>query len=338
MRSTMIWPAVVACCLTVSLAHAQRADRAKEADRQPDRAAQDQRDIPRNVQDSVHRWYPDAKLQLMRSYQVNGVNVYQVRVDAKNGQTRARVTEFGDIVTMGFPDVGVKNLPGPVATLNQNMFKKEPAWADKIQTSSYLVQTDFGKTGYQIEVNPVGQVTEVRRLDEVRDEDISKYPRATRQEEEALTPRLNQYFKNPQVKAVHRYPEAENFFWVQLSTPTEPDVRILMNPEREVVKYRVQMDQKQTPRPVQAAIQDMFQNARVRQTYRVEQVYYRFAQPTRGDEYTLINATPLGEIDRVRTVGASWLGLGGGRDQDQTQDEDRDAERPVAPGRSQGRQ
>lgn len=335
-KCTFVCATVAALCLA-SFAQAQRADKPKDRQRERDRSALQDQNIPKPVERAIHRWYPNAKLQHVRTYQHGGVNVHAVRFTTDKGEATARITETGDVLAMGFPDVDAKKLPAPVMNMAESMFGKAPAWADKRQVSTYLINTEFGRKNFQIEMNAVGKVLDIRPQAEVREEDITQYPRATRQEEENLTPRLSQYFDKPQVKAVYRYPEADNFFWARLSTATEPDVDILLNPEREVVMYRVRTDEGKLPQAIRDTLKNLFPRAQIRSVARNEIVEYRLASPAGQDEYVWLVMTPLGDVHRVATVSSQWLGMEKEKDRDLEPEQERPRERSRNESRDQER-
>jgi hypothetical protein len=289
---------------------------ARQAERQPDRdqrreERQEQRQERRadaqpgmeRVEQAVQQRYPKAKVSQIGQGTQNGVQTYLLRIDTDQGETSARATERGDFLFLGYPGVSYDRLPRPVTSVIEGMFNGRPETVQKYENTTYLVNADFGGKAYQVRLNAVGRLIDATPMSEVKREDPGQYPRASRSDEESLQPRLNDYFRDPKVKSVHRYPEADGFFWVNLSTATEDDVWVLMDAKREVAEYRTRVSGNEVPQPVTRAMREFFKGAKTDVIYRNNEILYNILQPV-GDEAVLLQVTPLGDVNRIRQASA----------------------------------
>jgi hypothetical protein len=255
------------------------------------------------VRQAVQERYRDAKVTQIGTAPQNGVQTYLVRVETDQGETSARATERGDFLFLGYPGVSYDRLPRPVSSVIEGMFNGKPETVQKYENTTYLVNADFGGKSYQVQLNAVGRLLDAKPSSEVKREDPSQFPRASRSDEDSLQPRLKDYFRDPKVKSVHRYPDAEGFFWVNLSTSTEDDVWVLMDAKREVAEYRTRVSGNDVPQPVTQAMREFFKGAKTDVVYRNNEILYNVLQPV-GNEAVLLQITPLGDVNRIRQADA----------------------------------
>ena len=280
---------------------AREARQDRKEDRQ-ERRADAQAGVPDRVQRAIVARYPNAKVSPIETVDANGVQTYRVKIDTEQGDTTARATERGDFLYLGYPGVTYDRLPRPVTSVLEGMFNGKPENVQKYEQTTYLVNADFGNKSYQLRMNAVGRLIDATPLSEVKKEDPAQGPRASRDDEQALQPRLKDYFDSPKVKAVHRYPEAEGYFWVNLSTATEDDVWVLMDTKREVAQYRTRVQNNDIPQPVTRGMREFFKGAKADTIYRDNVIQYNILQPV-GDEAVLVAITPLGDIRHIRQAG-----------------------------------
>ena len=280
----------------------QREEREAKQDRKEERRSDAQSGVPDRVQRAIVARYPGAKVSPIETIEANGVQTYRVKIDTEQGDTTARATERGDFVYLGYPGVTYDRLPRPVTGVLEGMFNGKPESVQKYEQTTYLVNADFGDKSYQLRMNAVGRLVDATPLSEAKKEDPSQYPRASRDDEQALQPRLKDYFDSPKVKAVHRYPEAEGYYWVNVSTATEDDVWVLMDTKREVAQYRTRVQNNEVPQPVTRAMREFFKGAKADTVYRDNVIQYNVLQAV-GDEAVLVAITPLGDIRRIRQAG-----------------------------------
>jgi hypothetical protein len=285
---------------------AKEAKDAREArqDRREERRADSQSGVPDRVQRAIVARYSNAKVTPIETVDANGVQTFRVKIDTDQGDTTARATERGDFLYLGYPGVTYDRLPRPVTSVLEGMFNGKPETVQKYEQTTYLVNADFGNKSYQLRINAVGRLIDATPVSEVKKDDPAQYPRASRDDEQALQPRLKDYFDSPKVKSVHRYPEAEGYFWVNVSTATEDDVWVLMDTKREVAQYRTRVQNNEVPQPVTRAMREFFKGAKTDQVYRDNVIQYNILQPV-GDEAVLVAITPLGDIRHIRQAGGA---------------------------------
>lgn len=278
-------------------------EKREQREQRQERRADAQSGIPEKVQRAIEQRYPKAKLQPVSSATQNGVQTYLVRIDTASGETTARATERGDFFYLGYPGVSYDRLPRSVTQILDGMFNSKPETVQKYENTTYLVDADFGGKSYQLQLDAAGRLVDARPSNEVKREDPSQYPRGSRSDEQALQPRLNDYFDNAKVKSIHRFPDADGYFWVNLSTATEDNVWVLMDTKRDVAEYRTRVSGNDVPQPVTRAMKEFFKGAKVDEVYRNNSIHYNVLQPV-GDEAVLLAINPLGDITRIRQANA----------------------------------
>src|SRR5204863_2973056 len=119
------------------------------------------------VQKTLKEQYPDAQTTIERTDEVNGVKVYDVKVTTKQGDSTARVTEYGDFLTFGVPveSTGVRNL---LASNVQGLFKTQPSNIDRFKVTNYSVDLP-GPKGKSVRAvfDAVGRLKDVYNADEI---------------------------------------------------------------------------------------------------------------------------------------------------------------------------
>lgn len=264
-------------------------------------------ELPRAAEQAIHRRYPNAQIQVLAVRTDRGVRNYKLKITTDQGESGARVTEAGDILYLGYPGASVQTLPDPVNSVLQGLFNQQPSIVHKYETTNYLIDASIGRRDYRLIFNAAGALEDIRPMTEARDADFTRFPRATRSEEESLLPRLNDYFTNPRVQTVYRHPDYEGYYWVDLSTATEPDVKILMNARAEIDQYRMRLDPNNLPQPIRDRLGELFRDARATQAYRNQYLHYNIVQPTAGDDKLFLSITPTGNVLRVRPAGQGDL-------------------------------
>jgi hypothetical protein len=286
-----------AACLPAAFVPAQRADRDRDRERRADR------ELPRAVERAILRRYDDAKITVSDTRQLNGVTVYDLKAATGRGDIEASVTEAGDILVLGYPGVTEQTLPRPVLALLRDLFPRiRPEEVEKFERTKYLLDLDMGgRRDVRVTIDAVGRLRNIQSAAEVRSQDIRQYERATRNEEDELTPRLRAYFQDPRVQAVYRHPDVPGYFWIELTNANNEQLKVLMNAQRDIAMYDVRIDVRNLPPAVQQTLRDTLNNARVREAYRHQLIYYQITQQQRdGDEMTL-SITPLGTVVGVQS-------------------------------------
>ena len=269
-------------------------------------AAQREREgsVPKPVERAVQQRYPNARVGYLGSRRMNGVETYHVRIAAPDGETTARATEQGEFLFLGYPGVTYDRLPRQVTNVLDGMFRSRAESVQKYERTTYLINADLAGQKYVVQINPVGRLVDIKPFGESINEDLSKLPRASRDEEEALRPRLKDYFTDPRVKSVYRYPGVEDYYWVELSTQTEDYVRVLMNTRRDVARYSTRVSRDQLPQAVKRSLEKFFPRADVDQIYRHNEVYYNVVQDAGDGDAILLAINPLGNVIDLRQADA----------------------------------
>jgi hypothetical protein len=263
--------------------------------------------VPRDVERAVHDRYPDARVSLIERTVRNGVETYMVRIEARDGTTSARVTEDGHIVFLGYPGVSYDRLPRPVTNVLDGIYRDRPEVVQKFERTTYLINADLGGDRYVLEFDPTGRFADLVPAERSIGRTIQDLPRASRSEVDSLQPRLRDYFNDPRVKEAYRHPDAEDYYWVELSTRSEDYVRVLMNDRRDVARYSTRIDQDQLPQAVTRTLRQYFPRADLNEIYRHNEIHYTALHDAGRDETLLIGVNPLGEVVRLREADAQDL-------------------------------
>lgn len=294
-RTTAIWTTVPAALVMMIFASAASAQRDREER------------VPRAVERAIHQRYPKADLSFIERTIRNGVETYMVRIDAPDGETSARATENGDLLFLGYPGVTYDRLPRQVTSIIEGMFRDRPQVVQKYERTSYLVNADLAGRKYVVQIDPVGRLADIKPVGQSVNQELRDLPRASRRDVESLEPRLRDYFTDPQIKATYRYPDADDYYWVELSTETDDYVRVLMNNRRDVARYSTRVDRNQLPQAVTRTLRQFFPDANLDDIYRHFEIHYTVLHDAGGGDAILLAINPLGDVVRIRQADAQDL-------------------------------
>jgi hypothetical protein len=314
LEQTMLRPVLALCAMFLTFASVASA--ANGEIRRPDR---DDPRIPRDVERALRERYPRSRFAIYQPNEPNGVKLYAARVYGRGGMdASAQLTEYGDFVYAGFPDITPDQLPPAVKDMVFGLMAGEIMTVDRYESFSYQIDVEFGRgRAYRINMDGVGRVKDIVPMHRALRNDYMAFPRADRGEEETMRRALDELFPRMRVRSTHRHPEFPGYFYVNLSTPTEADVVVMANPQREVVETRFWLDQDLLPPPVESTLAALFPRARVTNVYQVRSITYNIIHPKGAANPVLTAVTPVGELVFVRPVnkGDRWRDLGEGTDQ-----------------------
>src|SRR4051812_31438118 len=82
-----------------------------------------------DVQKALKEVYPDAQTQVTGTRDVNGVQVSEVKVTTKAGESAAELTQYGDFLSYGVPrnEGGLNNM---ISQATGGVFKSQPQDVD----------------------------------------------------------------------------------------------------------------------------------------------------------------------------------------------------------------
>src|SRR4051812_38594472 len=126
------------------------------------------------LQKQLAKEFPNAKVDILDTKDINGVKVHDVRV---NNSTDATVTDTGDILQATIP-YQASDLPPDIAAVSQNLFGVAPSHVEAFINNSYIVNVNANGKGYELKIDPTGRVTDVDTRQQAQYEDPKKQPKA----------------------------------------------------------------------------------------------------------------------------------------------------------------
>lgn len=259
--------------------------------------------------------YPDTPTELGAAETVNGVKVFSVKIDAKTGESTARVTEHGDFLNYGSAQQQGKGLTQMLTQNASGLFKTAPADVELYRSTNYFVdipapaaksknrkaqraqdQKAMEEFGYRVRFDAVGRVLDIQNPDEVQaashelsDERVSDEALAKR-----LTEKARQYLGDKgEVNGVFRAPE-EGYYVVDLKGL---GTSATINEEGQLLSYRRQVEGTELPQPVRQAVENMFTTAS--RSYKGEDAYFQFQQQAQTGNEVIVKMRPNGDILEV---------------------------------------
>ncbi len=267
------------------------------------------------VDKALVRAYPDTPTEIQGVETVNGVKVFNIKIDAKSGESTARVTEYGDFLNYGSAQQEGKGLTQMMTQNASGLFKSAPADVELYRATNYFVdipapaakaknrkaqqaqdQKAMEEYGYRVRFDALGRVLDIQNPDEVH----AQYSQISgeRVSDEALAKRLTekarQYLgQEGEVNGVFRAPE-EGYYVVDLKGL---GTSATLNEEGQLLSYRRQVKGNELPQPVRQAVENMFTTAS--RSYRGEDAYFQFQQQAQTGNEVIVKMRPNGDILEV---------------------------------------
>ena len=238
---------------------------------------------PNEVEKALKQVYPDAQTQITGQNQVNGVNVFDVAVKSKAGESNAQITEYGAIRRSIEGDIG-------------SVFKSKPEDIEMYRVTNYFVdfQGPKGKN-FTGRFDAVGRLLDIQSTDELKRQ-TGESARGEQVKDEESTKRVNEYVKRElpeaQVEGVYQAPALGQDFMVA-SLKGGGDV--ILNKAGQVYSLRQPITKEDFPEPVAKTIQGIF-TAPISQLARGEYEYYQFSQQSQQGSPIVVKMRPNGDI------------------------------------------
>src|SRR5437016_11253058 len=132
------------------------------------------------VDKALKERYPDAKIQIERTREVNGVKVTDAKVTTKDGESTAEVTEYGDFLLWGLPRRGgMSGVAKPAADTINGLFKGSPSDVDLYWATDYLVDIGMGKKIFRLRFDPVGRLRDIDSAAAMKEESTESMSKAS---------------------------------------------------------------------------------------------------------------------------------------------------------------
>ena len=253
------------------------------------------------LQKQLSREFPNAKVDVVDTKEINGVKVHDVRVNG--GQTDAVVTDNGDIVMAAIPH-GPGDMPADVAAVSQGLFGSAPSHVEAFVINNYIVNITANGKGYELKIDPTGKVTDIDTKQQAQYEDPKKQPKADNADVTKITPLVQQRFPNAKINDVHKSATSAGFFAVDFHENGKYGF-ISIDEQNRVRSYAMQEEVKDLPQPVQAAVNEI-KGAKINSVLHYTTHYWEITQNVGGDTLTM-KVRPDGDIISVEGEGAKQV-------------------------------
>jgi hypothetical protein len=250
----------------------------------------------RDVDRALKKEYPDAQTEVVGSSISNGVKVFNVKIRDRHGESTAVLTEHGDFLITGRPR-GDWNVSRPALDTLNGLFKRGQRDVDVYHVTNYLVDVWSDRKLFRLRFDAVGRLHDVDNEASIRKDEVQNLERANRDSRSLhADDYARKYFADCKVEGVYRAPGLDDFFIVDMRQRDGYDARMTLNNEGRVFSEREQMDVREIPPPVMAAIDQMFDRTRIERAYRYEYEYYQFDKVTSGGDHVSVQVRPNGDV------------------------------------------
>jgi hypothetical protein len=253
----------------------------------------------RRVDVQLSHDFPDQRREMLKQDEVNGTRVYEIRVTGDKGESNVVITEAGDYLFKAVP-TRIGNLPEPVSGVLGALFREAPASAQMLERTSYLVDVG-GRRAVRLEIDAAGRLRDVISGAQLRSEERERaqYEKAKWRDGDAIAKRLGEYFEHARVKEVYHYPDAEGFYYAELTADRDSRrVQMVLDARKEVPFWRYELRPDELPRPVRETAERLAQGSPLKRVMRAKSTFYRVEQPAGRNRLT-IDVRPTGDVTGV---------------------------------------
>lgn len=244
------------------------------------------------VDQAIKSRYADATTEVTGNRTINGVKVYHVKINSKEGDSVAEITEFGDFLLYGVPSR--RGLPASAAETLTGLFKAKPDEVDQYRATSYLVDINSGKRTFRLRFDAVGRLLDIDPAQAAEDAmkglDKADDDNAKKARERALN-----WNKGLTAEGVYFADDSHELYLVDLKTKEGKDAQITITSDGNVAGFRNEIAKADIPEPVQATMNKLFDTAKVKTAYKAEYQFYEFMQNI-GDNEARIRVRTNGDL------------------------------------------
>jgi len=253
----------------------------------------------KDVDKALKEQYPNAKTEILDTRDVNGVKVSDVKVTTDKGEAMAKVTEYGDFVVVGEPR-GDNNIAKPAQDTLNGLFKAGQQDVDVYKVTCYLVDVTSGKKTFRLAFDPVGKLHDIYNDADIKKEDVKNLEKADdKDKSDKADDYAKKYLPGDKVEGVYRAPDVDDFFIVDMKQKDGKDARITLNNAGRVYSQREEVDKGELPKPITAALDQMFDNTKISRAYRSEYEYYQMDKVSTGGDKVSVQIRPNGDVLHV---------------------------------------
>ena len=250
------------------------------------------------VDRQIRQDFPDQSKEVLRSYEVNGIRVFHLKITGNRGESSVQITEGGDYLSKAVP-TRLGGMPDNVMAVLKSLFTSPPAAAKHYERTTYTVDV-AGHRPVRIEIDAAGRVRDIISGAQLRAENRKDYPRVDRREARDVADKIETYFDNARIKEIYAYPETPGFYYAELTADRgSRHIEVVMDTRKDVPFWRFELRPHELPRAVARALNDLVPGARVERLMRVKQTWYRVEQPA-GEDTLFVDVRPTGDVIGVR--------------------------------------
>src|SRR5438874_1353991 len=247
------------------------------------------------VQKALKDKYPDAKVQIVRTHEVNGVKVTDAKITTKDGDSTAQVTEYGDFVLYGLPRKGgISGIAKPAADTVTGLFKGTPSDVDMYWITNYLVDIGVNKKVFRLRFDPVGHLRDIDSSAEMQESAAANMTKASKNEADKAEGYAKKYFPDAKINNVYQSEDA-GFYLVDMTEKDGKNVRLSLSNDNKVLERRDQLAKDDLPKPVTEAIDRLFNGEKIRNVYRDDLQFYEVDQTDAAGDQISIRVKPNGD-------------------------------------------
>ena len=256
------------------------------------------------VDKALKERYPDAKINIERTREVNGVKVTDAKVTTKDGESTAEVTEYGDFLLWGLPRKGgMSGVATPVSETVTGLFKGSPSDVDLFWATDYLVDLGIGRRTFRLRFDPVGHLRDIDSAAAMKEQDVSSMSKASKDEADKAESFAKKSFPDAKIKNVYKTDDP-NFYLVDLTNKEGKDVQVVLSNDDKVLRQRKIVDKSELPDPVERAIDKLFNGEKIKQVYRDEFQFYEIDQKDAAGDTITVRIRPNGDVLNIRNARA----------------------------------
>jgi hypothetical protein len=257
---------------------------------------------PDKVAQALKERYPDTKTELVgEPRQVNGVDVYRVRVLNDQGESTATVTEFGDFLSGPAP-VNFDNLSTDVRQVRE-LLRSPPNNVQAVVSYEYVFDvTRGGDRLYRLHFDPLGRLRSITNPDE-GDANTARLQKASNSINKEIDDAARRHVSGDQkltLQEVYKDPHHPNFYDVKYEKSNGKEYMVTVNEKGTLLNEREELAINDVPAPVRESFSRMFNSDKVRTVYRVQESYVQFEQTADRNNPVVLKVHPDGSIMDVR--------------------------------------
>lgn len=241
--------------------------------------------------------FPGAKTQITNTRQINGVTVYDVRVQSGGTQSDATITESGDYLLATLPETPA-NIPADVQKVTQGFFGGTPSNVEAFVITNYIVGVNANGKGYDVKFDATGRITDIDTKQQVASEDPRKQPKASGDVAAKLTKLVEQRFPGSKISSVNRSDAAADFYTVSFNDEGQQSW-VIISEDNRVRSYAQKIPTNQLPKAVANEIAQI-KGAKADAVWKYTYHYWQLEQNANGDTVTL-KVRPDGDVISVES-------------------------------------